>query len=821
MTFSCPTFTAVTPSSGQNCSTQLLYKNATSTDVSLSATASTYTITASASHNIAGIILDAPGATFDPTPTSSGQLLSAAGTSFTVSGVTTTHANDQLLWFGASRSPLTTDSAVITIPTGYQELVSQVTTTNSSVNVGAILATNVKVSAGATGSTTGTLGNAADDGGGLLVAINQPARQRRVGIDLGNSAGDISPSSFISIVGSNSLVPRYRISHWFFSNSIPSSFSSKAELVTEQSAGRRVMIDFELTHYGFSNGTYGSGGTPAAGAVTDAANLANFIESCLAGGLDLTLCLWHEPFNKFNTGTQTQNNLDYTNSMGYYGAVLRAYGIPVIFNPSNYSADNYFATTIGTSGSPGLGWAACSAGYIDEVRSDFYVNENGVSNQGTLTACANLADAFSLPFGMNELGYAPADTTSYSQTDVNTFSSYALSFFNSRQTAGKPISDIIFWGTNDNAVTSGMYLPTNWTGTTITNYQNFFDTFDQETGTNVSVTGVTANVAVAGLVFTGITLPGTVANVAVAGKPGSTLTTSGVILSGVTSTISVSALPGTIPVILADSNVQQIYWNTDSSVSAFSQTEWATTAQRLSTVDAIDWNIYDPVSAFVSSQWDTDTRTKASCPSLWNVDIRKTRKKKILFNVCFPIVAQKNILWNTKKKIDSSVAVAWNVNERITLKRPVHWNVRRAKSILCKVSFNDNGLAVSSVSPTTWMYQKRVTANSTSDWVLQSRRIRKKKIFFNVRNPVIKQFAIDWNVRKKVSPSVAVGWNVNQRIKLKKRATWKATTRYSTEQSSYWVLRKIVSPQKRILWNVPINPVTSTQSIEWNTLLHV
>jgi hypothetical protein len=166
-------FTAV-GTSGQNCSTGFLYRTATSADVTLSASSGSYTITPSATHSMAGIIVDAPGAAYDPSaPTTGGVLLSAAGTAISSNSVTTLVNGDLLLWFGAVRSPATADSAAITIPSGFSTVVAQVTTTFSTVNVGAILATATQATAGATGAEAGTLGNALDDGGALLVAITQ------------------------------------------------------------------------------------------------------------------------------------------------------------------------------------------------------------------------------------------------------------------------------------------------------------------------------------------------------------------------------------------------------------------------------------------------------------------------------------------------------------------------------------------------------------------------------------------------------------------------------------------------------------------------
>ena len=330
-------------------------------------------------------------------------------------------------------------------------------------------------------STTAGLASASATALSASTSASSGTRTRHVGAALGfGTAGDESPATFLSVVGSGNL----GLLHFFLGSSIPSSLSAAPDDIPSYAGVYRVLLDFELTHYGFSNGTYGAGGTPAGGAVTDLGNLRTFLESCQAGGLDVTVQLWHEPFNKFNLGTQAQNNLDFTNSMGYYGTMLRSLGIPVKFNPSNFSANSsygHWAATIGNSSAPGLGWAACNAGYIDEVVTDIYVNEASSGPpgvQGTLTDCFTLASAFSLPFGMNEYGYAPAGGAAYTSSDVNAFSSYVLGYFQNLLAISYPVCDLVIWATNDNATTAGMYLASNWSSTTLANYQAVFADFD-------------------------------------------------------------------------------------------------------------------------------------------------------------------------------------------------------------------------------------------------------------------------------------------------------------------------------------------------------
>lgn len=307
-------------------------------------------------------------------------------------------------------------------------------------------------------------------------------RTRHVGATLGTTtAGDLTPAQFISAVGGS----RYAVGHFFLQDSIPASLAAAPKGIPAYAGVYRATIDFEPTHYGTS-GVYGAGGTPAAGAVTDAAAIGTFIQSCQAGGLDLKLTLWHEPFNKFNgLATNADNVLDYTNSMGYYGAVLRQYNVPVVFDVGNFAAQNHNTPTdnpiyIGNAANPGLGWAACNLGYIDETSSDFYVNQQGTSSQGNLNNISALAAEFGLPFGLIEFGFGPANATAtYSEADVAAFVSYLSGFITSWVAGGNQLSDMMVWATNDNDTgTPGIYLPAAWSSNSMAFYQSLFDTYD-------------------------------------------------------------------------------------------------------------------------------------------------------------------------------------------------------------------------------------------------------------------------------------------------------------------------------------------------------
>lgn len=322
-------------------------------------------------------------------------------------------------------------------------------------------------------------------GAGTVIST---ASTRRVGAALGfGTTGDLVDTDFTAIVGS-----RYGISHFFFGGSIPASLATAPKnLAAEHTAGRRACLDFELTHYGV-------GGSPAAGAVTDRTALISFLTDCKTNGLDFIVSLWHEPYNKFNVqATQTLNNLDFTNSMSYYGSSLRTLGYEVIFDVSNFTANHHWANVIGNAAAPGLGWAACSMGLIDSCYTDWYPNEGNSSTtpagsgvQGTWDNIQDLADHFNLPLGILELGPAPAtNAVHWNETDIQAFLDLVISSLATRAAAGGEIGNIIWWATNDNATTPGMYLPSGWSGTTVNKYKAMFDTYNGGSAPVVGGTG--------------------------------------------------------------------------------------------------------------------------------------------------------------------------------------------------------------------------------------------------------------------------------------------------------------------------------------------
>ena len=164
-------WSSVGPSTGQNATATLFYKNADSTDVALSGSSGSYTLTPSASHSAEGVIILAPGCAFDPTPSTAGQFAAnATGSSFPATGITTTVNGDTLLVFGMTRSGSGAPSAM-TLPAGFTTLVSQASSTaGAAANVGVIVGSEVQTTGGATGNQTVTSAGATN-GGAFLLAV--------------------------------------------------------------------------------------------------------------------------------------------------------------------------------------------------------------------------------------------------------------------------------------------------------------------------------------------------------------------------------------------------------------------------------------------------------------------------------------------------------------------------------------------------------------------------------------------------------------------------------------------------------------------------
>jgi hypothetical protein len=174
-------FTAVTPTSGNSQSLNLLYRTITGAE----SWPLTVTVSGAAAESV-GVIYAAQGAVgFDPLPASSGQT-NASSTTITTAGITTTLNNDLVVWFGNCSSASGGAPNLITAPAGTTARSAQINTSNgSTTNLGALVADTVQATAGAN-TLNGTIASPSRVTGGVAVALQgTPA----AGISFGASAG--------------------------------------------------------------------------------------------------------------------------------------------------------------------------------------------------------------------------------------------------------------------------------------------------------------------------------------------------------------------------------------------------------------------------------------------------------------------------------------------------------------------------------------------------------------------------------------------------------------------------------------------------------
>jgi hypothetical protein len=159
-------FSAVTAVSGSTQSTQLLSRTITGAE------SWPLTVTLSAGVPASGVIYAVQGAAgFDPTPSVSGQT-NTASTTITVAGVTTTQADDLLVWFAGVEGTSGNAPPTITKPAAMTARSTQSSSSaTTAVNSGSMCADLVQVTAGATGNQNGT-SSASRANSGMLVALS-------------------------------------------------------------------------------------------------------------------------------------------------------------------------------------------------------------------------------------------------------------------------------------------------------------------------------------------------------------------------------------------------------------------------------------------------------------------------------------------------------------------------------------------------------------------------------------------------------------------------------------------------------------------------
>lgn len=169
-TYTVSGFTSVTMSSNANISCQLFYRIATGSEgATFSITVATARTFAVACAAFSGVNNSTP---FDPTPTTTSGQLNTSSLTVASNGVTTSAANDMMLWLGEVNSTgLGGTPATIGVPSGFTIQGAQSNTSSSGMNTGIICATEVKATVSGAVTGNGSISPATINGALLLGLI--------------------------------------------------------------------------------------------------------------------------------------------------------------------------------------------------------------------------------------------------------------------------------------------------------------------------------------------------------------------------------------------------------------------------------------------------------------------------------------------------------------------------------------------------------------------------------------------------------------------------------------------------------------------------
>lgn len=152
-------------------------------------------------------------------------------------------------------------------------------------------------------------------------------------------------------------------------------------------------------------------------------------------GASYEVVLWNEPNISSKGVFPFTTPTAYQAYVNYYGPTITAAGVPLdyIVGMSQPSmAISFFAT--------GLGFV--------KILADYYANGYYGNQHITLDGIEALADQQGLPFGIGEFGRAAASTTPTVAQTVSWADSQIYARFTARLSAGKPTTDVLWWGAN-------------------------------------------------------------------------------------------------------------------------------------------------------------------------------------------------------------------------------------------------------------------------------------------------------------------------------------------------------------------------------------
>lgn len=276
------------------------------------------------------------------------------------------------------------------------------------------------------------------------------------------------------------------------------------------------------------------------------------------------------------------------------------------------------------------------------------------------------------------------------------------------------------------------------------------------------------------------------------------------------------------------SNVADIAWQTDQTISAFKAFQWNIPQTGVTVQGALAWNAYlrvETVIPFIAfglarpvvmpidqyggisadfnetppnieitnkvpgSAWSVDFRTDNTQASSWKVMKTNSAFRRALWNIRVPVTAYQRSLFNTLFRVykpgTSVEELTFGVVQQTV--HPI-----------------DYGLA--NPSPTSsWNLNERLQLKERSTWMMRIAEVIREPIAFNTNGILVStSYAMSWMTMAKVSPVARSTWNLFYRVPTARRA-------------SSWMLRFAVSPQESIHWRL-FNKVTQTGATTWNLI---
>jgi hypothetical protein len=194
------------------------------------------------------------------------------------------------------------------------------------------------------------------------------------------------------------------------------AFAITTDLTADAAAGRKVCLTLRPPF----NPTN----------ATDRTNIATFLASCKAAGLDMDITLWHEPFFAGLTAAQ------YIAMINFYGPTVRAQ-YPLVFGTGGSSVQN------NNENAYYPGDAA-----VDKVVTDYYADGYVAGRRLDLPAAPADNAVPPKPFGVWEMN---ASSSAQTQADGTSYFQYVQSYFTARSVAGKPNAEVLLFNGDTNA----------------------------------------------------------------------------------------------------------------------------------------------------------------------------------------------------------------------------------------------------------------------------------------------------------------------------------------------------------------------------------